>query len=360
MSNIKNLLEKLDTLSKPSNSPSAKKMIKEADGQPSYTGAQVGAKLDRMKDRLERRSPYKTYAETPDFQFTPEQLKWLGNANKKDPSIIARMPSRLGPKPPVSYFAQGADQTRAQQVNYGDQNVARLRGQGREQVRAAGRFPTASGAEQTATGGAVASAVPDSNVNVVTSVPVNAPELKPDYSLPTTARLGGGQAGAATTAPAAPTTPAAPSTPAASTASSTSAASSGSSPAAAMRPPAPTPDVSGNAVINYDDAATQMQGTPMGTGSNYYVPGAGPSSRPMTGGRPAAQPARTSGQQSSLRGSSRNMALNRGSASSNIAETSRNNKHVAAEKLARKYEIYLENRFGIIESNYVPKKKELR
>lgn len=353
---MRNLLAQMDMLSKPVAPVKSKKVIKEANETPTYTGAEIGAKLDRMKDRLERRSPYKTYNQTPDFQFTPEQLKWLGNANIKDPSIIARMPSRLGPKPPVSYFAQGADQTRAQQVNYGDQNVARLRGQGREQVRAAGRFPTASGAEQTATGGVVASAVPDSRASVVTSVPVNAPELNSDYRLPI-ARLGGDQADAATTAPAATTTPVVTSQPAASAAPSTSAASSGSSSAAATRSLSSIPDVSNNAVIDYSDTATQMQGTPMGAGGNYYVPGAGPSSRPMTGGRPAAEPPKNTGPQSSIGGKNRNMALNRRFATSNMAEDARSNKHLAAEKLARKYEIYLENRFGIIENRYVSKKK---
>lgn len=342
MSNIKNLLEKLDTLSKPSNSPSAKKMIKEADGQPSYTGAQVGAKLDRMKDRLERRSPYKTYDQTPDFQFTPAQLQWLGNANKKDPSIIARMPSRLGPKPPVSYFAQGADQTRAQQVNYGDQNVARLRGQGREQVRAAGRFPTASGAERTATSsatpspavtssdtpadtastptGAIATPVPEPTLGpVVTTIPPVEvqPELKkPDYSLGG-ARLGGSRVEPPTTAPA---------------------ASTGNK-----------PETINDILPGMEPGEFIQRMNPAGQLRNLGSP-------PSPG---AVTPTQKVGPQSSVGRSNRNMALNRNFSTSNMAENY-DKKHSAAEKLARKYEIYLENRFDIIESNYVPKKKELR
>jgi len=47
------------------------------------------------------------------FTFTPEQEKWLGNANRQDPNIIARMP---GPKPPPSYFTNPQDQQAAQKM----------------------------------------------------------------------------------------------------------------------------------------------------------------------------------------------------------------------------------------------------
>ena len=51
--------------------------------------------------------------EDQDFTFTPEQEKWLGNANRKDPYILARMP---GPKPPPSYFSDPQDQQAAQNI----------------------------------------------------------------------------------------------------------------------------------------------------------------------------------------------------------------------------------------------------
>lgn len=51
--------------------------------------------------------------EDQDFTFTPEQEKWLGNANRKDPYILARMP---GPKPPPSYFSDPQDQQTAQNI----------------------------------------------------------------------------------------------------------------------------------------------------------------------------------------------------------------------------------------------------
>ncbi len=47
------------------------------------------------------------------FEFSPEQEKWLGNANRQDPYIIARMP---GPKPPAEYFTNPEDQRVAQQI----------------------------------------------------------------------------------------------------------------------------------------------------------------------------------------------------------------------------------------------------
>lgn len=48
-----------------------------------------------------------------DFQFNPEQEKWLGGADRKNPHIISRMP---GPKPPPEYFSNTDDQKIAQQT----------------------------------------------------------------------------------------------------------------------------------------------------------------------------------------------------------------------------------------------------
>ena len=41
-----------------------------------------------------------------EFEFSPEQEKWLGGANRQDPFILARMP---GPKPPMDYFKSDED-----------------------------------------------------------------------------------------------------------------------------------------------------------------------------------------------------------------------------------------------------------
>lgn len=45
--------------------------------------------------------------EEADFQFSPEQEKWLGGSDRQDPYILARMP---GPKPPASYFTDPESQ----------------------------------------------------------------------------------------------------------------------------------------------------------------------------------------------------------------------------------------------------------
>ena len=51
---------------------------------------------------------------------TPEQVKWLGNADRKDPYILARMP---GEKPPLSYFKDPDDQAKAKELNVGTSNL---------------------------------------------------------------------------------------------------------------------------------------------------------------------------------------------------------------------------------------------
>lgn len=62
--------------------------------------------------------------EEADFQFSPEQEKWLGGANRQDPYIIARMP---GPKPPLTYFKDPEDQAIAKQMNIGQGNLNSLK-----------------------------------------------------------------------------------------------------------------------------------------------------------------------------------------------------------------------------------------
>jgi peptidoglycan hydrolase-like protein with peptidoglycan-binding domain len=58
------------------------------------------------------------------FNFTPEQEKWLGNANRSDPNILARMP---GEKPPLSYFTNPEDRARAIELNQGEKNLTSLK-----------------------------------------------------------------------------------------------------------------------------------------------------------------------------------------------------------------------------------------
>jgi LysM repeat protein len=58
------------------------------------------------------------------FKFSPEQEKWLGNADRQDPYILSRMP---GPKPTVDYFRDPENQAIARQLNYGQQNLNSLK-----------------------------------------------------------------------------------------------------------------------------------------------------------------------------------------------------------------------------------------
>jgi hypothetical protein len=46
---------------------------------------------------------------------TPEQAKWLGNANQQDPNILNRMP---GVKPPITHFTDPADQATAKRLGF--------------------------------------------------------------------------------------------------------------------------------------------------------------------------------------------------------------------------------------------------
>jgi len=63
---------------------------------------------------------YIDLVEEEEFTFSPEQEKFLGNADRQDPHILKRMP---GPKPPISYFKNPEDQETAKKLNFGQQNV---------------------------------------------------------------------------------------------------------------------------------------------------------------------------------------------------------------------------------------------
>ncbi len=58
------------------------------------------------------------------FQFSPEQEAWLGKSDRQDPYIIARMP---GAKPPIDYFTNPEDRAIAQRMNFGQQNLNRIK-----------------------------------------------------------------------------------------------------------------------------------------------------------------------------------------------------------------------------------------
>ena len=64
-------------------------------------------------------------SEATEFKFSPEQEKWLGGADRQDPYILARMP---GPKPSIDYFVNPEDQQLAQKLNFGRQNLNKVKG----------------------------------------------------------------------------------------------------------------------------------------------------------------------------------------------------------------------------------------
>jgi LysM repeat protein len=68
-------------------------------------------RIEKRRGLISENSVYKINEQG--FQFSPEQEKWLGGANRQDPYIIARMP---GPKPPAEYFTNPEDQRVAQQI----------------------------------------------------------------------------------------------------------------------------------------------------------------------------------------------------------------------------------------------------
>jgi len=63
-------------------------------------------------------------AEQSAFQFSPEQEAWLGKSDRQDPYILARMP---GAKPPIDYFTNPEDRAIAQRLNFGQQNLNRIK-----------------------------------------------------------------------------------------------------------------------------------------------------------------------------------------------------------------------------------------
>lgn len=57
------------------------------------------AEPDKVVPTLPTKPEPTVTKEPEEFKFNPEQEKWLGGANRKDPYIINRMPGELGPKP---------------------------------------------------------------------------------------------------------------------------------------------------------------------------------------------------------------------------------------------------------------------
>lgn len=129
MSDIKKLLQKIDTIGTP--------LMEDAALPKKFPGYLKG--MDSAKDVENKMVGMEE--STQDFQFTTDQLKWLGGADRNDPYILARMP---GPKPPVSYFKDPENQKIAQQLNFGRQNLNRVRNFFGKEPLAPEKFPTST------------------------------------------------------------------------------------------------------------------------------------------------------------------------------------------------------------------------
>lgn len=88
--------------------------------------------LSKLQKSLEKRSPYQPpkQQDTTSWQPNQEQLAWLNkggatNVDRFDPAIIARMPAKLGDKPPLEYY-KPEDQKYAQQTAFIPQAIKNL------------------------------------------------------------------------------------------------------------------------------------------------------------------------------------------------------------------------------------------
>ena len=316
--------------------------------------------LDRATEKLKARDPYKTYE--PDdqgFTFTDEQEKWLGGANRQDPDILKRMP---GPKPPVSYFKNPDDQRRAQELNYGRQNLNTVRSAVGKEKLAPEKFPTTVDRRGQVSGGSGLrqSVSLDDPSKTTSALPADIEQrFQRQNDNAAIARMDGPPVDS----PAAPTQPATttPSAPPATTfpVKSTTSTSSSSGKGSAMGT-----DTTAQAIRN------NLSATSVGSG-----PGPGQRQRqqyqPVGTGQSASEPSTASDKKSEKSSSlsptlgntfaldtaarKNQMALNRFN-TSNMAE----NKHNTVNRLARKFENYIENKFGLVENNYIPKKKNLK
>jgi hypothetical protein len=319
--------------------------------------------LKRTTEKLKARDPYKTYE--PDdqgFTFTPEQEKWLGGANRQDPDILKRMP---GPKPPVSYFKNADAQRRAQELNFGRQN---LNGSGLKQSvslydpsKTTSALPSDFEARMdrmAAAADAAGNASVPSSISTPSVAPVSsaapaavASPVKPPNTI-TSYDIGNASAGA-------------------------EADSVYQGATTRVRPAAVDPASgltfsqdtmkrrTGKAVAMGVAPSARDYRTELGRSSVGAGPGPGLSAPKVEPSRLPAQPQSSTGAGRSVppvkildkissTGSRNNFALSNIGNTSSMAE----NKHNIVNRLSRQFENYLDNRFDIVENNYIPKKKK--
>ncbi len=314
--------------------------------------------LDRVSNRLKATDPYKTYE--PDdqgFKFTREQEAWLGGANRQDPDILKNMP---GPKPPVSYFKNPDDQRRAQELNYGRQNLNTVRSAVGKEKLAPEKFPTTVDRRGQVSGGSGLrqSVSLDDPSKTTSALPADIEQrFQRQNDNAAIARMDGPPVDS----PAA-TTQSATTTPSASPATTSPVRSTTSTPSSVGKALATGTDATAQAIRNNLSAASVGSGPGPGPRPQYQPVGTGQSASepsPSSNKKPekSSSLSPTLGNTFALDTAARKnqMALNRFN-TSNMAE----NKHNTVNRLARKFENYIENKFGLVENNYIPKKKSLK
>lgn len=346
--------------------------------------------LERMTAKLKEKDPYKSYDQDDQgFQFTPEQEKWLGGANRQDPDILKRMP---GPKPPVSYFKNADDQRRAQELNFGRQNLNTVRSAVGKEKLAPEKFPTTRDRRGEITGGAGVRAPVNISTTTSSALPANfgqqtniggtdATPVKPQSVIvsrdlePTTgvstdlpSQLSGGGAdndyrstngysGGTTTSRGGKGAATGTDSTAQANRNSLSASSVGAGPGpgrrsvsaepvVGTRSPAPSPmlpDGSTNPAYNsWVNQGLRQQYQPVNSGSSTSAPSSTPLSTPL--GSTFAK----------------DVAARKAELNPFTQLAVKENKHNVVNRLARKFENYIENKFDIVEGNYTPKKKNLK
>lgn len=329
--------------------------------------------LKRATEKLKARDPYKTYE--PDdqgFTFTPEQEKWLGGANRQDPDILKSMP---GPKPPVSYFKNADDQRRAQELNFGRQNLNTVRSTVGKEKLAPEKFPTTRGGSGQITGGSglTRSVSLDDPSKTTSALPSDfEARMRRVGDIANAAQADGGESiysgppptapVATSAAPAAVTSPVAPPNPVssydignASAGAETDSVYQGAT--TSVRPPAPHPVKNPKEYKDWVNDGLYMQ---QGREDLMKVK---PYPRVNTPQNPSSSSS-TKSSQSALSTISvdpsasvqQRMAQYRAQKNNT---TMAENKHNIINRLSRQFENYLDNRFDIVENNYIPKKKNL-
>ena len=314
--------------------------------------------LKRMTAKLQASDPYKTYE--PDdqgFKFTPEQEKWLGGANRQDPDILKRMP---GPKPPVSYFKNADDQRRAQELNFGRQNLNTVRSAVGKEKLAPEKFPTSMTSNLGPLRPEIANMSSDEVNTQISNLAAQGgrrgePTPPPEDLDPRTRQT---YAGGAYAQPIRP---------------QSNIVSRDTEPTTGVSTDLPSKLSGGGADNDYSSAPTTTTTTPRrgampraSTPGAYYVANeptpTPPAPRPQgTTASGVVKPAYTLDKKIPPASTfAQDVAARKAQLNPFAQPTVKENRHNAVNRLARKFENYIENKFGLVENNYIPKKKNLK